>query len=41
MGKATGFLEYTRTEAAAKEPLERIKDFNEFHIPLGEEQRKE
>lgn len=39
MGKATGFLEYTRTETAAKEPLERIKDFNEFHIPLSEEQR--
>jgi len=40
MGKATGFLEYTRTEAAAKEPLERIKDFNEFHVPLSDEQRK-
>ena len=40
MGKATGFLEYTRTEAAGKEPLERIKDFNEFHVPLSDEQRK-
>ncbi|WP_294410513.1 glutamate synthase subunit beta [uncultured Ruminococcus sp.] len=40
MGKATGFLEYTRTEAAVKEPLERIKDFNEFHVPLSDEQRK-
>jgi glutamate synthase (NADPH/NADH) small chain len=41
MGKATGFLEYARTETAAKEPLERIKDFNEFHVPLSEEKRKE
>jgi len=41
MGKSTGFLEYTRTETTAKEPLERIGDFNEFHIPLAEEQRRE
>ncbi len=41
MGKTTGFLEYARTETAVKEPLERIKDFNEFHMPLSEEQRRE
>ena len=41
MGKATGFLEYARTETSAKEPLERIKDWNEFHVPLCEEQRRE
>ena len=41
MGKATGFLEYARTETTAKEPLERIKDFNEFHIPLSEDKRSE
>ena len=41
MGKATGFLEYTRTECTAAEPLERIKNFNEFHVPLSEEQRCE
>ncbi len=41
MGKPTGFLEYSRTESMAKEPLERIKDFNEFHVPLSDEQRKE
>ena len=41
MGKTTGFLEYARTETAAKEPLERIKDINEFHMPLSEEQRRE
>lgn len=41
MGKATGFLEYTRTDSTAAEPLERIKNFNEFHTPLSEEQRCE
>ena len=41
MGKATGFLEYTRVETNAAEPLERIKDFNEFHAPLSDEQRRE
>ncbi|MGB4092365.1 MAG: glutamate synthase subunit beta [Ruminococcus flavefaciens] len=41
MGKATGFLEFTRNETSAREPLERIRDFNEFHIPLTEEERRE
>ncbi len=41
MGKTTGFLEFTRTETTAKAPLERINDFNEFHIPLSDEKRKE
>ena len=41
MGKATGFLEYTRCETSAKEPLERIKDFCEFHTPIDEEQRRQ
>ncbi|MCQ2519751.1 MAG: glutamate synthase subunit beta [Lachnospiraceae bacterium] len=42
MGKATGFLDYERKEAKAIEPLERIKNFNEFHIPLSlEEQKKQ
>ena len=41
MGKSTGFLEYTRTETSAREPLERIKDLNEFHLSLAEEQRRE
>lgn len=41
MGKSTGFLEYARCETAAKEPMERIKDFNEFHIPMEEQQRRE
>ena len=41
MGKTTGFLEFTRTESTAKEPLERIKDYNEFHVPLSDEHRRE
>ena len=41
MGKATGFLEFQRVESSAKEPLERIKDYNEFHVPLSDEERQE
>lgn len=41
MGKSTGFLEYARTESVAEKPLERIKNYNEFHIPLSDEQRCE
>jgi len=41
MGKSTGFLEYTRVETTAIEPLERIRNFNEFHLPLSDEQRGE
>ncbi len=40
MGKATGFLEYDREVAQAIDPKERIKNFNEFHIPLSEEEQK-
>lgn len=39
MGKPTGFIEYERQGNTEMEPLERIKHFNEFHIPLGEEER--
>ncbi|HRR56577.1 MAG TPA: glutamate synthase subunit beta [Acidobacteriota bacterium] len=31
MGKPTGFLEYTREEVPEREPLERIRDWEEFH----------
>ncbi len=40
MGKATGFLEYKRTENEGLEPLERIKNYREFHTPLNMEDRK-
>lgn len=41
MGKPTGFIDYKRLESSAVEPAERIKNFNEFHKPLGQEKRKE
>jgi len=31
MGKPTGFMEYSREIPTDREPLERIKDWNEFH----------
>ncbi|MBR1592021.1 MAG: glutamate synthase subunit beta [Ruminococcus sp.] len=41
MGKPTGFAEYARTENTCAPPLERIKNFNEFHVPLDENIRLE
>lgn len=41
MGKPTGFMEYERKENTAVDPLERIKNFNEFHEPMRERDRKE
>ena len=38
MGKTTGFLEYERKERALVPPLERIKSFEEFHIPAESEE---
>ncbi len=40
MGKPTGFLDYQREDNSSCEPLERIKNYNEFHTPLTAEQRK-
>ncbi|MCM1315393.1 MAG: glutamate synthase subunit beta [Muribaculaceae bacterium] len=40
MGKSTGFLEYERADSTAVNPLERIKNFNEFHTPLNAVQRR-
>ncbi len=40
MGKPTGFLEYKRTQNTVISPLERIKNFNEFHLPLTNDDRK-
>lgn len=34
MGKATGFLEYERKDPVSTPPLERIKNFDEFHERL-------
>ncbi len=41
MGKPTGFLEYDRKTGRAADPLQRIKDFHEFHTPLTEEKQRE
>ena len=40
MGKATGFLEYERSEDAWIPAKIRIKDFNEFHTRLDDEARR-
>ncbi len=34
MGKPTGFMEYQRNLGEERAPLERIHDWNEFHLPL-------
>jgi glutamate synthase (NADPH/NADH) small chain len=36
MGKPTGFLEYTRETPPERDPLERVNDWNEFHIHLSD-----
>ncbi|MDR1789950.1 MAG: glutamate synthase subunit beta [Opitutaceae bacterium] len=38
MGKPTGFLEYAREIPADRPPSERLRDWNEFHLHLDEEQ---
>ncbi|HIW74140.1 MAG TPA: glutamate synthase subunit beta [Firmicutes bacterium] len=40
MGKPTGFMEYRRDETPTRSPLERIRDFEEFHGSLSEEERR-
>ena len=35
MGKPTGFMEYERFQGQDRDPLERIKDWDEFHLPLS------
>lgn len=40
MGKDTGFLEYSRKENTWQQPLDRIKSFKEFKLPLNKEERQ-
>ena len=40
MGKPTGFMEYKRNQNKTIEPKDRIKNFDEFHIPLSKEERQ-
>ncbi len=39
MGKTTGFLEFDRHDDAIVPAMERIRTFDEFHLPLEEEER--
>lgn len=39
MGKPTGFLDYERVESKAVEPLERIKNYKEFHKWLDRDEQ--
>lgn len=41
MGKPTGFLEYKRFNAEALSAEERIRNYDEFHLPLSEEKQRE
>ncbi|MNB72149.1 Glutamate synthase [NADPH] small chain [compost metagenome] len=41
MGKATGFLEYARVTPGECDALERIKNWDEFSVPLSEEKLRE
>jgi len=40
MGKPTGFLEYPRVLPDDRDKMERIHDFNEFHLGLTDEQQR-
>jgi glutamate synthase (NADPH/NADH) small chain len=37
MGKPTGFIEYLREEPSELSPLDRIRNWDEFHLPMAEE----
>lgn len=41
MGKASGFMEYARKENDIISPLDRIKNYQEFHVYMDEKKRKE
>lgn len=41
MGKPMGFMEYDRATSLCEAPIERIKSFNEFHVPLSREKQQE
>jgi glutamate synthase (NADPH) small chain len=40
MGKPTGFIDYERKVSRALGPKDRIKHFNEFHIPMSKEEQR-
>ena len=41
MGKATGFLDYNRVDAGHRSPEERLRDWNEFIVPLDADKQRE
>ena len=41
MGKITGFMEYERGRTSYRDPLERLKDWNEFVLPMPAEALRE
>ncbi len=41
MGKMTGFLDYVRTVSKEIEPLDRIKNFKEFHVHISTKEQQE
>ena len=38
MGKETGFLEFERKDRTYADPAERLKNYKEFTLPLGEKE---
>lgn len=40
MGKPTGFLDYARKNNEGSGPLDRIRNYNEFHTPMPPEERR-
>ena len=40
MAKLTGFMDYARKTSTDVPPLERIENFNEFHIWLSREEQQ-
>ena len=41
MGKATGFLEYNRVDAGHRSPGERLRDWDEFIVPLNPDEQRQ
>ena len=41
MGKPTGFMDYARRENRVRPPLERVRDWEPFHLPCSEAERRE
>lgn len=41
MGKPTGFMEYQRKTGNTVAPLERIKNFKEFHLQLPKKEQQD